>query len=91
MSIANMYTHTFLNSKQSVDKALGYVIFENNDKTLWGCADQTASLNSLDEVNLDCPSYLSPGQRSVVYFPACVKSSFLCPRPVLIDWAESTK
>ena len=53
----------------SVNKAGGRVVFENNGKALWGCADRTASLNSRGVVYFTClsgRSYLAPGERSIV-------------------------
>ena len=40
------HKHGSVGSKQSVNKASGRVVFGNNGKALWGCADRTVSSNS---------------------------------------------
>ena len=57
--------HTSLHSKQSVKKAYHRDVFENNDKALWCCADQTVNLNLRGLVYfvfLNGLSYQFPGE-----------------------------
>ena len=76
-----MDKHASLDRKQSVNRACGCVLFENNSKVIWGCvvcennskviwgcADRTVSANSRRVVSFACLSgrgYRSPGERSV--------------------------
>ena len=72
------YKHASSQSKKSVSKACGHVVFENNRKALWGCADQNTTLNSWGVVYFTCLSgwsYLSPSKRSKVYkYHICIVS-----------------
>ena len=51
-----MYKDASLNSKQIVNKASGCVIFKNNSKVLWSCADQTSHSNACGAVYFACLS-----------------------------------
>ena len=58
-----------LSVRCSVNKARGRVVFENNGKMLWGCADRSRSLNTRDantgvthSACLSGRSYLAQGQ-----------------------------
>ena len=43
---APTYKHLFLDSKQSVNQAHDYVVFENNAESVLGCVDQIMRRNS---------------------------------------------
>ena len=67
MSAANQhraYKHGSSDSKQSVNKARGRVVFENNGKALGGCADGTKTRDVVYFACLSGRSYLSPGEWS---------------------------
>ena len=60
---------TFSDIRQSVNKACGRVVFENDSRPLWGCTKRTVRTNSRDVVYFACVSGwsdLSQGERSIV-------------------------
>ena len=60
-------------------KARGRVVFENNGKTLWSCADRSVSSNSCHVVYFAClcgRSYLASGERSVPWYVFRSRSVF---------------
>ena len=61
---APAHKHAYLNSRQKTRS----VLFKNNSNVLWGCADQSVSLNSRGVAYFACLSgwsYPPPGERSV--------------------------
>ena len=56
MSLANQRPHTNM-SLETANKTYGCVLFSKTPvKAVWGCVDQTASLNSCGAVDFACTS-----------------------------------